>query len=219
MAGRAPSFSPGFLRRAGEVAGGPLGGVTGRLCRPQRIFFTLFQKKSPNKSGGLDGWAVAELQQFPPRGWVGFTLVMRLAEAFGVWPAAVRMLCVASIAKHDSFRMHEDTRSIGISAVVYSVRFPLRFRPVSSWSNRIFPFSILGGVRGRSAEASRGKMKSSVCLSIDGSVLILWCLVCEGLGFPLHISRAAKGFYKNQVKVFKLGWASGHVNELCSSGM
>jgi hypothetical protein len=116
--------------------------------------FNLFQKKSANKCGGLDGWAVAELHQLPPCGWVGFAFVMRLAEAIGEWPAAVRTICVSSIAKAELVRTPEDTRAIGISSVVYSVWSSLRFRQLSKWSKSVFPSNIVGGVQGRGVKGS-----------------------------------------------------------------
>ena len=43
---------------------------------------------------------------------VGFTFVMRSAEASGVRPAVVPAATVSSIAKHDTVRPPEDTRAI-----------------------------------------------------------------------------------------------------------
>ena len=123
--------------------------------------FKLFQRKSANKCSGWDGWAVAELHQLPPCGWVGFTFVMRLAEVSGVWPPVIRTVSVSSIAKHDTVRSPEDTRAIGISSVIYSVWSSLGLRQLSGWSNRVFPYNIPGGVKGRNADASE------LALSLD----------------------------------------------------
>ena len=61
--------------------------------------FNLFQKKSECKAGGFDGWKTKELQALPPCGWVGFTFVVRVAEAYGVWPKVLRMVAVTARSK------------------------------------------------------------------------------------------------------------------------
>ena len=124
--------------------------------------FHLFQQKSVTKSGGLDGWSVKELHQLPPVGWIGFTFVMRLAEAVGEWPQTIKCISVSSIAKHDRVSSPEDMRAIGVSSLVYSTYSSLRFKQLAGWLHQVCPHNLLGGLKGRSADVSEYELSLEI---------------------------------------------------------
>ena len=77
--------------------------------------FRKFQSKSPEKASGLDGRRVSELQQLPPSGWIGFAFTMRLAEAVGTWPQALKAVAVSSISKGLTMTEPKNVRCIGVA--------------------------------------------------------------------------------------------------------
>ena len=101
--------------------------------------FKLFQRKSECKAGGFDGWKTKELQALPPCGWVGFTFVMRLAEAYGVWPKVLRMVAVTAISKGAPISSPQNVRAIGVSSAIYGIWSSLRFRQLAPWMAQVSP--------------------------------------------------------------------------------
>ena len=83
-----------------------------------QALFDLFKKKSPEKASGLDGWQIKELQQLPPQAWMPFSLVMKLAEATGKWPLAIKMISISSISKGEDMTSPDKVRCIGVASVV-----------------------------------------------------------------------------------------------------
>ena len=185
--------------------------------------FKLFKKKSSCKASGLDGWKVAELQHLPPSGWIPFALVMKVAEATGVWPAALRLVSIASISKGVDMSSPKNIRCIGIASVIYSLWSSLRFRHLMQWQAAVFPPSLIGGISARSGDDSEWLL--SMDLHNDHSDTMALFLdrfkcfdlvipqvslgIARRLGLPEHVYRAALGFYSNQTKFFKLGSAFG----------
>ena len=183
--------------------------------------FNLFQKRSPDKASGLDGWATRELLQLPPCAWLGFCLCMQIAEATGNWPRVLKMISVTNIAKKPIVTSPEDTRAIGVSSAVYSTWSSLRFKQLATWMNQICPSNLLGGLANRTADSS--ELDLSFALHDPNSHFDLiavfldrWkCFdlilphvalnVAGKLGLPAQIVRATLGFYKEQYKLFKLG--------------
>ena len=185
--------------------------------------FKMFKKKSSCKASGLDGWKVAELQHLPPSGWIPFALVMKVAEATGVWPAALRLVSIASISKGVDMSSPKNIRCIGIASVIYSLWSSLRFRRLMQWQAAVFPPSLIGGISARSGDDSEWLL--SMDLHNDHSDTMALFLdrfkcfdlvipqvslgIARRLGLPEHVYRAALGFYSNQTKFFKLGSAFG----------
>ena len=183
--------------------------------------FQLFQKRSPDKASGLDGWATRELLQLPPCGWVGFCFCMQIAEATGDWPQVLKMIAVSSIAKKPLVASPEDTRAIGVSSAVYSVWSSLRFKQLATWMNQICPGNRLGGLAHRTADTSEVDLSLAlhdpdshfdlIAVFIDrwkcfDLILPYVALnVAAQLGLPDQIFRAVLGFYGGQCKFFKLG--------------
>ena len=189
---------------------------------PQALF-DLFKKKSPEKASGLDGWQVRELQQLPPQAWMPFSLVMKLAEATGKWPQAIKMISIASISKGEDMTSPEKVRCIGVASVLYALWSSLRFKNLSQWQAVICPPSLIGGLTQRNADESEWQL--SMDLHNDESDTLAVFLdrfkcfdmvipevslgIAKRLGLPQQVYQAALGFYSEQVKLFKLGTAFG----------
>jgi ribonuclease HI/exonuclease III len=187
--------------------------------------FKLFQRKSECKAGGFDGWKTKELQALPPCGWVGFTFVMRLAEAYGVWPKVLRMVAVTAISKGAPISSPQNVRAIGVSSAIYGIWSSLRFRQLAPWMAQVFPNNLVGGIPNRQAFESELSLSldfhennfrdDPIAVFIDRTKcfdLILPELamgLASSLGIPDQIFRATLAFYHHQVKIFKLGNAYG----------
>ena len=68
----------------------------------------------------------------------GFTFVMQLAEAYGVWPKVLRMVAVTAISKRAPISSPQNVRAIGVSSAIYGIWSSLRFRQLAPWMAQVF---------------------------------------------------------------------------------
>ena len=185
--------------------------------------FQLLQKKSASKASGLDGWQVKDLHQLPPKAWMPFCLVMKVAEATGKWPQAIKMVAVSSISKGEAMSSPSKVRCIGIASVVYALWSSLRFKQLAQWQSTVCPSTLIGGLTQRSADESEWVLSMDLHSDASDTLAIFLdrfkCFdmvipqvalgVARRMGMPEQVYRAALGFYSSQVKLFKLGNAFG----------
>ena len=91
----------------------------------------------------------------------GFTFVMQLAEAYGVWPKVLRMVAVTAISKRAPISSPQNVRAIGVSSAIYGIWSSLGFRQLAPWMAQVFPNNLLGGIPNRQA------FESELSLSLD----------------------------------------------------
>ena len=188
----------------------------------EQDFWDLCQSKSPTKASGLDMWSYRELQQLPVSAWQLFVLVCKLVEAVGEWPNIVKCITVTCLPKKDGPVLNPNQiRAIGVSSVVYSLWSSLRFRHLSTWMNSIAPSCLLGGIPGRSADSheidlslefhEHDQNPDPIAIFLDRAKCFDMLvpdfavqIACD-IGLPLNVARALTGFYRGQIKIFKIG--------------
>ena len=187
-----------------------------------------FQSKPDHKASGLDQWKVSEIKALPECAWQILALFYRLVEATGQWPASFKMVSITAIPKEENNWTPETTRAIAIASIFYSHWASIRFKHLSHWSSSIAPASLLGGLPHRSAVESEVSLSSELFehelfegearmvvfvdrLKCFDLLLPGFCIaLAKKLGLPDKIAKAVAGFYRGQVKFFKLGHAYGN---------
>ena len=196
------------------------------------------QTKSSSKASGLDTWSYHDLLQLPPVGWKPFLLVCKLAEATQQWPAPLRLVSVTCIPKSEGNILDpKSIRAIGVSSVVYSIWASTRFKHLTPWLQAFAPPSLLGGIPGRSRDASAidlslefqenqdDRSHDPIGIFIDRTkcfdmiVSDFAIQIAEDIGPPCQVARALKGFYANQLKFFKVGRFYGRSVQLFNSAV